>query len=133
MNGFRLCLLVFAIGLSVTATAETEIHRCTDADGGIVYSQLPCPAQPAPEEDEKGEEGEAVEASADPLFAEYDAITDDEAAREPRSAEEVAACKQQYRDAIDAIDAEIAREYSAEKSDEYKERLLELTRQLRRC
>ena len=97
-----------------TADAETQIHKCTDADGGVSYSQLPCPPvkvapkkAPTPEEDD-GEKPVAPTADR-------------------------AACQKRYRDAIDAIDLEIGREYSADKADEYKRRLLELTRKLRRC
>ena len=42
-------------------------------------------------------------------------------------------CKKRYRDAIDANDAEIGREYSPDKSEQYKQRLLLLTRKLRQC
>ncbi len=42
-------------------------------------------------------------------------------------------CKKHYRDAIDAIDAEIGREYSPDKAEQYKQQLLLLTRELRRC
>jgi len=43
------------------------------------------------------------------------------------------ACKKHYRDTIDAIDAEIGREYSPDKTEQYKQQLLLLTRKLRQC
>jgi hypothetical protein len=43
------------------------------------------------------------------------------------------ACQKPIRDAIDVIDAEIGREYTPEKAEQFKQRLLELTRQLRQC
>ena len=55
MNGIRLCLLALCLGFVTNTMAQTEIHKCTDADGGIVYSQLPC----APEVPDVVEEDEA--------------------------------------------------------------------------
>ena len=131
MNGIRLSSLALCLGFAVAATAETEIHKCTDADGGIVYSQLPCAA----DEPEAAGEEEAV-GSGEDASPEADApvsVVETVDVRPPKSAEELAACKKQYRDQIDAIDAEIQRDYSAEKADDYKQRLLQLTRQLRQC
>jgi len=113
------------------ADAQTEIYKCTDADGGIVYSQLPC----APEKPDDPEEVQ-VEDAPDSPADEYDyaeLVAQQAEAGPPKSEEEVAACKKRYRDQIDAIDLEIQREYSQEKADDYKRRLLELTRQLRQC
>ena len=111
--------------------AQTEIHKCTDADGGITYSQLPCPPAKAdsPDAAEAAENTEEDSASTD----EDDYVVFQVEDRAPRSAEEVAACKKKYRDQIDAIDAEMKLEYSADKADNYKQRLLQLTRQLRLC
>jgi hypothetical protein len=97
-----------------TASAQTEIHKCTDADGGVVYSQVPCLPQ-------KSVESEKTES---------DATVPQE---EPKPDTNTSACKKRYRDAIDAIDAEISNEYSPDKSEEYKQRLLLLTRKLRQC
>ena len=41
--------------------------------------------------------------------------------------------KERYRDDVDVINAEIGREYSADKAAQYKKRLLVLTRKLRQC
>lgn len=114
-----------------TVSAQTEIHKCTDADGGIVYSQLPC-APEKPIGAESSEPEELAEAPESVAFNHEILVTEDTNQSE-KTAEEVAACKQRYRDAIDGIDAEIGRDFSTEKADEYKQRLLELTRQLRRC
>ena len=50
-----------------------------------------------------------------------------------RSPEQVQACKKQYRDAIDDIDAEMRRGYSSEQGEAYRQRLRALTEQLRTC
>ena len=128
----------FSIALAIAcfcwldnSAAQTEIHKCTDADGVVSYTQLPCeaqePAKPAhPDPD-------VVNDSASPEFADplpAVPLPQDESAE---SATSRAACKQQYRDAIDAIDAEIASDYSPDEADDYKQRLLELTRKLRQC
>ena len=131
MYGIRLGLLLLALGFAVTAGAQTEIHKCTDADGGVVYSQLPCaPERPDDVESEQAEEPAENAPLAEP---EEEFLILQAAESPPKSAEEIAACKKGYRDQIDAIDAEIQREYSQEKADDYKQRLLQLTRQLRQC
>lgn len=129
--GLRKVLIVASLWLQGTATAQTEIHKCTDADGGIVYSQLPCAPQKTvkPEKTEPDEKAEtAVPVSAKPELP---------ATEDPQENAELAAnravCKKHYRDAIDAIDAEIRREYTPEKDEQYKQRLLALTRKLRQC
>ena len=124
-------LLAASAWLAPAATAQTEIYKCTDADGGIVYSQLPCPPPKPVEEEATAEEAE-VETVEDDLVA-YDPAEQRVTEESPKSEEEIAACKKRYRDAIDVIDAEIGREYTADKGDEYKERLLVLTRKLREC
>ena len=127
----RFALVVLTTSWYGIAVADTEIHKCTDADGGIVYSQLPCaPEKPDVVEEEQAEDSSAGNAPvADEARLAVEQVND----RPPKSAEELAACKKQYRDQIDAIDAEIQRDYSAEKADDYKQRLLQLTRQLRQC
>ena len=51
----------------------------------------------------------------------------------PKAVGTQAECKKRIRDQIDAIDAEIGRDYSPDKADDYKQRLLALTRELRKC
>ena len=45
MHVFRFGLTAVCFCLAGTASAQTQIHKCTDADGGVVYSQLPCASQ----------------------------------------------------------------------------------------
>ena len=131
MNGIRLTSIVLLLCIATAAKAETEIHKCTDADGGIVYSQLPCaPEKPTETAAEQAEDTEEQSVS-DNTPVEFAAL---QVSDQPqRSAEELAACKKDFRDQIDAIDAEIRQEYAEEKADDYKRRLLQLTRQLRQC
>ena len=129
--GAWLSATLITLCVHATVLAQTEIHRCVDADGGAVYSQLPC----APEEPANAEtsEQEELTAAAETDAFIYEVAPDEEPEQEPKTEEEVAACKKRYRDAIDVIDAEIARDFSADQADSYKQRLLELTQQLRRC
>ena len=131
MNGIRLSLLIPGLGFAIAANAQTEIHKCTDTDGGVVYSQLPC-APDKPDNVEAEQSEEAPESSPTQDAAEEFFVQQAEESP-PKSAKEVAACKKQFRDQIDVIDAEIQSEYSQEKADDYKQRLLQLTRQLRQC
>lgn len=130
-NLVRVCLIVASFCLLDTATAQTEIHKCTGEDGGIVYSQLPCtPKKPVePEKTEADEKADIVR----PVAAKPELPVTEHSQEEPKSEVSPTPCKKQYRDAIDAIDAEIRREYSREKDNQYKQRLLVLTRKLRQC
>ena len=127
----RINLIVASLCLLDTATAQTEIHKCTDTDGGIVYSQLPCAPQKSVEP-EKTEPDVKAE-TAQPVSAKRELPVTEIPQEKPESEANRAACKKRYRDAIDAIDAEIRREYSLEKGEQYKQRLLVLTRKLRQC
>jgi hypothetical protein len=119
------CVLIFiSLCLPYAARAEAEIHKCTDADGGIVYSQLPCIAQTAMKAEKATPDSPDLKAKIAPPVTPKEK-TESEANSAP--------CKKRYRDAIDLIDAEIRREYSPEKNEQYKQRLLQLTRGLRRC
>lgn len=131
MFEIRISLIVAFLCLPGTATAQTEIHKCTDADGGIVYSQLPCAAQ-EPVEPKAAEPEENAE-TAEPVSAKRELSAPENPQEKPVSEATRAACKKRYRDAIDAIDVEIGREYSPDKGDQYKQRLLVLTRKLRQC
>jgi len=126
-------IIVSIVGIGATpgAPAETEIHKCADADGGVVYSQLPCaPAKAG--RDENADDEELADAG-EPEPAD-DALPGFAASEAPqRSEQETAVCKKRYRDAIDAIDAEIGREYSTDQAEAYKQRLIGLTRELRNC
>ena len=195
--------------------APADIYKCTAADGGVVYTQIPCPMPKKPAQGADDETAAAADCSEVARFAfsiarlmragltspevsnryggpdamsegaaatiDYvygfrsdDAVTVEQISSrtesmcedgslgelscatlpamytdtiadcgapgrlaEPsgsgRSSEQTAACKKRYRDAIDEIDAEILRDYRPEQADRYKQRLLALTRQLRRC
>ena len=113
---------LFCLCFLSTVAAQTTIYECTDADGGVSYSQLPCPA-PAPAEAEEPDPVEDVEPE------QVEAEQPDSPVVSPVQTE----CKKRIREQIDAIDAEIGQDYSPDKADEYKRRLLELTRELRKC
>ena len=117
-HGFQLCLVIVGCCLFGTAGAQTQIHKCTDADGNVAYSQLPCPPP--------------VTAAPDKIEPDKEAVTEIPE-EEPEQVVDQSACKKRYRDAIDAIDAEIGQDYSPGKAEQYKERLLVLTRKLRQC
>lgn len=131
MSHVRFAFIVVSLWLSNSAGAQTQIHKCTDADGGVVYSQLPCPPE-APVEPESTEPDVIAENS--PAVAEQPpASTTEVLYEDPELEPDRQACKKRYRDAIDAIDVEIGREYSPDKAADYKQRLLILTRKLRQC
>jgi hypothetical protein len=50
-----------------------------------------------------------------------------------RSFEETEECKNPLRDEIDAIEAEMLRGYTSEQSEDFKQRLIELTKEMRAC
>ena len=128
---FRLGLVVVCFCLLNAASAQTEIYKCTDADGGVMYSQLPCAPQKVVET--KKTEPEAEVESSSPVSASEEPSIAEIPQEEAELATDTSACKKRYRDAIDAIDAEIGQEYSPEKAEHYKQRLLLLTRELRQC
>ena len=127
----RLGLIIVSCCLLNTASAQTKIHKCTDADGGVAYSQLPCAPQ-KPEDSEKTKP-DAKPEGATPVSAKQELTITAFPREEPEWEASRSACKKRYRDAIDAIDAEIGREYSPDKAEQYKQRLLILTRKLRQC
>jgi len=114
------------------AFAQTPIHQCKDADGVVVYSQLPCKDE-EPAGQDAAEDAEDEPKSPEPLIVPVARAPADDAQEEPGADENSEACKKRYRDAIDEIDAEIRREYTPGKDAEYKQRLLALTRKLRAC
>ena len=128
---FRLGLVVVCFCLLNAASAQTEIYKCTDADGGVMYSQLPCAPQKLVEM--KKTEPEAEVASPNPVSASEESSIAETPADDAELETDTSACRKRYRDAIDAIDAEIGQEYSPEKAEHYKQRLLLLTRKLRQC
>lgn len=122
--------------------AAAEVYKCEDPEGGIVFQQTPCPE---PEAEAPDEDADAPEEAADttetrgspdrPTVGRNERVEDVVAARqeERRLTEEVEACKQQYRDAIDAIDIEIQNSYAPEQKEYYLQRLKALTDKMSAC
>ena len=127
--------------LLVATDAAAEIFKCEDPEGGIVYQETPCPAPESAAADENADtaETETPEAPAEDggprRLARGESLEDSVAEIEEtnRRRAEVEACKQQYRDAIDAIDLEIRNSYSAEQKEYYLGRLKALTDQMAAC
>jgi hypothetical protein len=121
--------------------ANADIYKCADPEGGIVYQETPCP-EPRAEESEAPAEMAGAAGDAAPAVQhqrrrlERGESLEDEVAsieEENQRRAEVEACKQQYRDAIDAIDLEISNSYSPEQKEYYLERLKALTEQMSAC
>jgi hypothetical protein len=95
-----------------------------DAEGNVAYQQTPCPVvkvKPEVEElAEQPEEAEEVEVLQAP-------------AASNQSREEVEACKDPLREAIDEIEAEMLRGFSPEQGEEFKVKLRTLTQDMRAC
>ena len=128
-----------AISLWVSAPAQAEVFKCEDPEQGITYQQTPCP-EPEPEEASDATERDDAEPAAEPaeqrpVVRRDQAVEDVVAAQQEQQAlrEEVEACKQQYRDAIDAIDLEIQNSYTPEQRDYYLGRLKALTDKMAAC
>jgi len=130
----RWALIIAGLCLLDMASAQTEIHKCIGADGGVAYSQLPCvDKKPTKTEPAISDDSELKEETAPVAIAVRELTTAEPSTDKSESEADRAACKKGYRDAIDLIDAEIGREYSPEKDEQYKQRLLVLTRGLRQC
>lgn len=133
-----IALAAFAALCGASSAAQTEIHRCEQADGTIAFQEQPCPdpaARPAPNEPPADD----AEGPADDFF-DFDNPFDappGEAPEPPASdgppSAERSACEKRTRDAIDEIDLEIRRDYSPERREDYLLRLRELTAELRAC
>lgn len=124
-----------AIGLSLSAAAEADVYRCEDPEQGVVYQQTPCP-EPEPEEATAAAEETAMEPTTQrKVVGRHEAVEDIIAAEQEEQArrEEIEACKQQYRDAIDAIDLEIQNSYTPEQREYYLGRLKALTDKMAAC
>ena len=127
--------------LLVSTDADADIHKCEDPEGGIVYQETPCPEPKAEEAEEDAVANEAAAPAPAPEPTRTrrlgrgqsleDTVASIEEENERRA--EVEACKQQYRDAIDAIDLEIRNSYSPEQKEYYLGRLKELTEKMDAC
>jgi hypothetical protein len=122
--------------LSPPTFAQSVIHKCVDADGNIAFQDSPCPdpavqpepkAEPEPKADESLTEAIPAEDFEPAEVVSYEPVASN------RSAEEVEACKEPHRDAIDNIEAEMLRGYSAEQGEIYKQELRTLTQAMRAC
>ena len=126
-----------AISLWLSAPAEADVYRCEDPQQGIVYQQTPCPEpeEEATEEAEAEVSEEPAEPRARPVVGRDQDVADVVAAAQEEQARnaEVQACKQQYRDAIDAIDLEIKNSYTPEQREYYLTRLKALTDKMAAC
>jgi len=111
-------IFVLALIMLGSTAVQADIYKCEDEQGNVAYQQLPCPvvnkAVEVPEEPEKT-------ADEPPPAAEH------------RSPAKVEKCKEPLHDAIDAIEAEMLRGYSAEQGENFKLRLRTLTQQMRAC
>ena len=132
-----------AIGLWSAGNAQ-EVYRCEDPEQGIIFQQTPCP-EPEPEVPEATEEVQLTETEEEaapaptrqdrPSVGRNQSVEEVVAARQEaeRESAEVKACKQQYRDAIDAIDLEIRNSYTPEQKEYYLGRLKALTDKMSAC
>ncbi len=118
---YIVALFTFAV---FSANADSEIYKCVDADGNVAYQQTPCPVvkvEPEvvelPEQLEEAEEAEVLQAPA----------------ASNQSREEVEACKDPLREAIDEIEAEMLRGFSPEQGEEFKAKLRTRTQEMRAC
>ncbi len=123
------------------ASAQTDIHRCVQADGTVAFQETPCPEpEVADDTAEKATEPAAipVEDSFD-FESPYDSedpapVTEAPPYDLPADlATDRATCEKATRDAIDAIDAKLQQSDNAQEDRKYLDELLELTRQLRAC
>ena len=128
-----------AIALWLCAPAQAEVYKCEDPELGVTYQQTPCP-EPEPEESSEPAEADDAEPATEPaerrsVVRRDQSVEDVVAAEQEQQArrEEVEACKQQYRDAIDAIDLEIQNSNTPEQRDYYLGRLKALTDKMAAC
>jgi hypothetical protein len=126
---------------SGVTVARAEVYRCENPEVGVIFQQTPCAV---PESDDAGEDAESEEGSVDLRASDTvdravvgrDEDVEDVIAKrqeEERQSAEIRACKQKYRDAIDAIDIEIQNSYTPEQREYYLERLTALTKKMRAC
>jgi hypothetical protein len=110
--------------------ASSDIHKCVDEDGNVAYQQTPCPE---PVESEPLEPLPASEPEPLPVAAEKPPAEPELVRAELKRPEDVEACKIPLREAIDEIEAEMLRGYSAERGEEFKQELRVLTEAMRAC
>jgi len=122
------------IGLLLAAAGHAEVYKCMAEEGNVIYSQLPCANEKPDDTKPVNSSGTSTDDTSDDEPAEQEVDTDTEI---PVATEEqpetVADCKKRHRAAIDEIDAELGRDFQPEQAEAYKQRLLELTPNLRKC
>ena len=110
--------------------ASSEIHKCVDEDGNVAYQQTPCPE---PVESEPLEPVPAADSESLPVVTEEPSAESEQVRAELKRPVDVEACKIPLREAIDEIEAEMLRGYSAERGEEFKQELRVLTESMRAC
>ena len=118
-----LFLVVFLPGMSVEAA---DIYKCTDAEGNVAYLQTPCPIEKKSAIEPPSEIDVEVEAEEETVLKSTRVVSN-------RSFEEIEACKDPYRDEVDAIYVALGDVYTPEQNDEFKKRLRTLTQHMRAC
>lgn len=121
-------MLSLFLFVAPAANADVEIHKCVDADGGVVYQQTPCPIVKKEPKEEPNEVPEIAGLPDQPEEA-----VEEEIEQEVIAEEDVKACKDPLRDAIDAIEAEMLRGFLPEQAEEFKAKLRTLTQKMRAC
>ena len=138
-----LCTLALTLVTFPATAAEGEIHRCPQDDGTVSFQETPCP-EPASDAEPETDDASAEPTAGDDFFdfvnpydqeaeAIEEAPTENAVPLPPPVSQDKAECEKITRDAIDAIDLEMRRGYSAEDGERYKAELMKLTRQLRAC
>ena len=103
-----------------------------DAQGNVAYQQTPCPV--AKEKlKEKPEATELPEATKSPEATELPEATESPEQLEGLAVQDIEACKEPLRDAIDEIEAEMLRGFSAQQGEDFKAKLRTLTQEMRAC
>jgi hypothetical protein len=123
----RISIFLLFLLATLLANADVEIYKCVDADGNVAYQQIPCPVV---KEEEAAEVIDVIEVD------EVDEVAE-EAPQTPVASnltdEEIEACKDPLRNAIDAIEAEMLRGFSPQQGEEFKVQLRTLTQEMRVC
>jgi len=141
LPGRAILLMVILVLLlsSTSIIAQTEIHRCTQADGTISFQETPC-AEPEDDSDDSSQ-GDSESPASINTISEFVVTVGkpvglpapSEPAPPALPSEDRAECEKTTRDAIDTIDFEMRKGYTEEEGKQYLAELLELTRQLREC
>lgn len=131
-------------GNSLSFGQGPEIFRCPQADGTVAFRGMPCEEPAAADGSDRDSHSDAAagsdtEAGNDPMDFVNPFDTPDSAVLRSSSDEssppsqERAACEQETRDAIDAIDVEMRKGFTEAEGEAYLAELLELTEALRNC